>query len=229
MKILAVGAHPDDIEIFMYGLIAACLKRGDNISLVVATDGADGKVLTSNNLKNKRELETISGLSKLVKPNFMGLPDGRLSNTSEAYELIEKYVNGIQPDFIITHDEKDYHPDHRALSRIISDVASFKCPVFYAETLMGLNFDPDYYIDITEYFTEKVEAILAHKTQSPEKFVNVVKLMNSYRAAQCNAPQGSFSECYRVSKTFPFGDVRSLLPSSQKFRPYYVNNKDSLI
>lgn len=226
---LAIGAHPDDIEIFMYGLVAACFKRGDNISLAIATDGAAGTVLTSKNLKNKRERESSLGLSKLANPKFIGLPDGKLSNTSEAFHLIEKYIHSVNPDFIVTHDENDYHPDHRALSRIVSDVASFKCPVFYSETLMGLCFEPNYYIDITEHFTQKVEAILAHKTQMPEKFVKVVKLMNMYRAAQCNAPEGHYSECYRVSKTFPFGDVRSLLPNAQKYRPFYINNEDSLI
>ena len=43
MKILAVGAHPDDIEIFMYGLLSVCKNRGDELVLVVATEGAAGK------------------------------------------------------------------------------------------------------------------------------------------------------------------------------------------
>ena len=229
MKILAIGAHPDDIEIFMYGLISACSARGDKISLAVATDGAEGTVLTKKKLKETRAKETLTALSSLGIPYLMNLPDGKLSNCKEAYEIIEKHISDIKPDLIITHDEKDYHSDHRALSIIVSQVASFKCPVFFSETLMGLNFNPDYYVDITKYFSNKVEAILTHKTQKPEKFVKVVKTMNSYRASQCNAPEGSYSECYRVNRTFPFGDVRSLLPSSPKYRPFYINNEDSLI
>ena len=229
MKLLAIGAHPDDIEIFMYGLVASCLKRGDDIFLAVATDGAAGKVLTTIDLKKKRASETLQGLSKLAKPELLNLPDGQLSYCKDAYSIIESFIFDVNPDFIITHDKKDYHPDHRALSRIVSEIAGFKYPIFYAETLMGLNFKPNYYIDITEYFSAKVDAILAHKTQKPEKFVQVAKIMNGYRAAQCNAPKGFFSECYRVNKTFPFGDIRSLLPTDQKIRPYYNNSQNSLL
>ena len=45
MKILAIGAHPDDIEIFMYGFLSVCLKRGDEIYTMIATDGSAGKIL----------------------------------------------------------------------------------------------------------------------------------------------------------------------------------------
>ena len=229
MKILGIGAHPDDIEIFMYGLLASCLKRGDDIFLGVATDGAAGQVLTNSNLKEKRALETFQGLSNIAKPTLLSLPDGDLSNCKSAYFKIKDYIENVNPDFIITHDEKDYHPDHRALSKIISDIASFKYPVLYAETLMGLSFEPNYYVDITEHFSSKVEAILCHKSQNPEKFVKAVEIMNRYRAAQCNAPDGFFSECYRINKTFPFGDVSAFIPNTQKFRPYYVNSSDSLL
>ena len=79
MKILAVGAHPDDIEIFMYGLLASCLKRGDNVFLGVATDGAAGQVITNSNLKEKRASETVLGLSNIAEPTLLSLPDGELS------------------------------------------------------------------------------------------------------------------------------------------------------
>ena len=53
MKLLAVGAHPDDIEIFMLGLLLACKNRGDDIHTIVATDGSKGNVMTSKDLKIK--------------------------------------------------------------------------------------------------------------------------------------------------------------------------------
>ena len=65
-------------------------------------------------------------MSNIAEPTLLSLPDGELSNSKEAYSKIKDYVKKVNPDFIITHDEKDYHPDHRALSRIISDIASFK-------------------------------------------------------------------------------------------------------
>ena len=61
---------------------------------------------------------------------------------------------------------------------------------------MGINFNPNYYVDITDYYELKKEAILKHKTQKPQRFVDLFKLMNSYRAAQCNAPKGKYAEAY---------------------------------
>ena len=51
MKILAIGAHPDDIEIFMYGLLSIFKSSGNKIFLCVVTDGSEGKVLFNKNLK----------------------------------------------------------------------------------------------------------------------------------------------------------------------------------
>ena len=81
---------------------------------------------------------------------------------------------------------------------------------------------PDYYVDITKYFSSKVLAILEHKSQNPDRFVEVAKLMNSYRSAQCNAPKGSFAEGYKFKKSFPFSDIRNLLPKSPNLRPFYI-------
>ena len=50
MKILAIGAHPDDIEIFMYGMLSVYLNRGDEIYMIVVTDGSAGDVLAKSNL-----------------------------------------------------------------------------------------------------------------------------------------------------------------------------------
>ena len=66
MRILAMGAHPDDLEIFCYGLLAACKDRGDELHLAVATDGAAGAVAGQDNaLAERRAAETKLALSLL--------------------------------------------------------------------------------------------------------------------------------------------------------------------
>ena len=225
MKILAIGAHPDDIEIFMYGFIAACKKRGDEIILGVATDGTSGNININKDLKNIRQEEAILGLTKLAKPYFLGLEDGNLFESINASKIIKSFINDNKPDLVITHAPNDYHPDHRSLSDFIINSIGFKCPVIFAETLMGINFDPEIYIDITDFLEEKKHAILCHKSQSPEMLLEAVKLINRFRSAQCNAPSKNYAEVYKVSKTFPFADIRNLLPKSPKVRNFY--NKDS--
>lgn len=229
MKVMAIGAHPDDIEIFMFGLLFAFKSKGDTLKLIIATDGASGTIKNKLGLKKIRKQETILGLKNLSKPIFLDLPDGKLSQTEVAKSKIDDQIKKFKPDLIITHAPEDYHNDHRSLSSYVNDIAGFQYPVIYCETLLGVNFIPTYYIDITSCFHLKKNAILKHSSQDPHKFLNAVELTNQFRAAQCNHPIGSYAEVYRYDNKFPFADIRSLLPSAPDCRPYYNNNINSLI
>lgn len=233
LNITALGAHPDDLEIFMYGCLAAMKARGDQLTLIVATDGAKGVTLDGDKpgaeLAAKRAIETHQGLAKLGTPQLLGLPDGGLSTAPDAQEKISAAIAASSPDLIITHGLEDYHPDHRALARYVEDAASFRCPILVADTLMGVGFTPEFYVDITPYMDEKTEAIMAHESQSPHRFADSASIMNRYRAAQCNAPHGHYAEAYRLSSRFPFADIRAMVPPAPKYRPFYVPDSDALI
>ena len=229
MKILAIGAHPDDIEIFMYGLLALCKKRGDEIFLAVATNGAAGTIINDKNVIKKRVYESKLALKSLGVPIMIGLEDGRLSEDKNAFKKIQNLISNILPDLIITHAPEDYHPDHRSLSKYISKVGGFKHPIIFADTLMGVNFKPEIYIDITEFYSEKIKSIKCHKSQNPLKFCNGVTLLNRFRSAQCNAPENNYAEAYRYDQKFPFTDLRSYLPNAPKYRPYYNINSDGFL
>ena len=60
------------------------------------------------------------------------------------------------PDLIITHSENDYHADHRSLSLITKGAVSHYIPILYCDTLMGVNFSPNYYVDITDHYELKI-------------------------------------------------------------------------
>ncbi len=229
MKILAIGAHPDDIEIFMFGLLSIYSNRGDKIGLIVATDGAAGNVLSNKSLSKIRKKETINALIDIGEPDLLGFPDGQLLDSKNVRSTLKEKIKKFNPDLIITHAPEDYHPDHRALSKYVIDSASFNFPVIFCETLMGVNFTPNYYIDISKHFELKKNAILQHKSQNSEKFYKAIEINNRFRAAQCNAPDGSYAEVYRFEPTFPFLDIRSLLPKSLPIRSYYKNLSNSLI
>ena len=72
-------------------------------------------------------------------------------------------------------------------------------------------------------------AILKHKSQNPKRFVELAILMNSYRAAQCNAPKGVFAEAYFFERSFPFADIRNILPSSIDLRPFHIKNVNGFL
>ena len=229
MKILAIGAHPDDIEIFMYGVLSIFSKRNDEISMIVATDGGAGSVLTNENLSEIRKKETMEALKTFGIPIFLGYLDGELSTQIDIISTLKKHIDSVNPDLIITHPPEDYHSDHRSLSYYVKESAGFKYPVLFCETLMGVNFNPNIYIDISAYFKDKSKAILKHKSQKPEKFLKAIEINNKFRAAQCNAGGESYAEVFRFEPSFPFVDLRSLLPPTMPIRPYYKNIPSSLI
>ena len=226
MKILAIGAHPDDIEIYMFGFLSICAARGDDIILCIATDGAQGNVGDEKNLVDVRARETLKALSYFdFKPIMLNIPDGNIEFYSNTFTLLKSTIDNYNPDLIVTHSQNDYHADHRALSKFVVNIAGFKCPVLFADNLMGVDFKPLFYIDITKYFLEKKKAILSHKSQRPEKFFKATELLNRFRSAQCNTPDGNYVECYNYFPRFPFSDIRSLLPPEPQQHHYY--SKDS--
>ena len=229
MKILALGAHPDDIEIFMYGLISIYKKEGNQVFTMIATDGSKGGAPGDDLLSKKREKEAIAGLKKISKPTFLKIPDGELGEDPEHKKIIKDNILNIMPDLIITHSKKDYHSDHKSLSFLTRSVVSHYIPILYCDTLMGINFNPNFYIDITDYFLLKEKAILKHVSQKPQRLVDLFKLMNSYRAAQCNAPKGKYAEAYSFESSFPFTDIRYILPSPLKLRPFHIESQHGFL
>ena len=229
MKILAIGAHPDDIEIFMYGLLSIFKKQGNKVYTMIATDGAMGGAFADNELVQNRVREAIAGLKKLSEPIFLNLPDSKLGQEVEHQKIIKENILSIMPDLIITHSQFDYHADHKSLSLLTTNAVSHYVPILYCDTLMGVNFNPNYYFDITDYCKFKKEAVLKHKSQNPQRFVDVFTLMNRYRAAQCNAPKGIYAEAYCFLPSFPFVDIREILPPALKLRPFHIDNQHGFL
>ena len=229
MKVLGIGAHPDDIEIFMYGLLSIFKREGHQVYTMIATNGAKGGIIKGKKLVEQRANEAISGLAKLSSPILLNLPDGELGDEMEHKKIVKENIFKLMRDLIITHSENDYHADHKSLSIITQGVASHYIPILYCDTLMGLNFNPNYYVDITDHYELKKEAILKHKTQDPQRFVSLFELMNSYRAAQCNAPKNKYAEAYNFKPSFPFSDIRDVLPAPLKLRPFHIENQHGFL
>ncbi len=229
MKILAIGAHPDDIEIFMFGILCHFKDRGDNVNLLIATDGSLGGKGGKENLKYKRKKEAVLGLKNIGKPFFLEIPDGMLGAEGDHYLLIKKRIQNVNPDLIITHSLDDYHSDHRNLSKLVQNIASHYVPILYCDTMMGINFIPNYYVDITKYFSEKQKSILCHKSQKPIRFSKLAKLMNRYRSAQCNAPENNYAEAYFFNQSFPFSDIRNILPDSPPLTSFNIETLNGFL
>ena len=89
--------------------------------------------------------------------------------------------------------------------------------------MMGINFNPNFYFDISEFFVEKKKAILNHCSQNPSRFVELAHLMNSYRSAQCNAKTGSYAEAYYFRPSFPFTNINKILPNNIEINKFDID------
>lgn len=226
MKVLALGAHPDDIEIFMFGTMAAYATQGAELIFAIATDGAKGgKGAPGSLVRARREEATAAAALLGVTPHFLDFPDGELVADSALIGALKALIGAVQPNLAITHAPNDYHGDHRALSDGVRIATSFAVPVLHADTLGGTGFSPTHYVDISTHFDLKAKAIRAHQSQDPERFVDAARVQNAFRAGQCNGAAGSFAEAFRFEPVFPFADIRALLPPAPPVRTVMVSTK----
>lgn len=215
MRVTAFGAHPDDIEIFCFGMLAASRAMGHDIGWVIASDGAlggnsGGREPTGLRRIRKREAADAGGLLG-VSPVFLDRPDGGLENDRELAQLVEGCIAELDPDLVVTHAPNDYHADHRALSDAVRCAASYKVPVLYCDTLLGVAFQPTIWVDITAHLDTKLQAIRRHRSQDTEHFAMACETWNRFRAMQCGVDDG-FAEAFRFEPGFPHADIRHLLP-----------------
>lgn len=219
MRILAIGAHPDDLEIFAFGTLTAWRAMGAELTLAIATDGAKGGTQPPEVLRKLRAAETTAALAPLGAPRLMGFPDGGLQAGGALEEAVRDLVAEVQPDLLLTHAPNDYHADHRALSAAASQAAGFAVPVLWMDTLNGTGFAPSHWVEVTPFWAAKEAAIRAHLSQEPERFVLTANRQAAFRAGECNAPVTARAEAFRFEPRFPFADIRGLLPPSPPLRP----------
>jgi LmbE family N-acetylglucosaminyl deacetylase len=125
LKILVIGAHPDDCELKAGGVAAMYRDAGHTVRFVSVTNGEAGhQNRMPDELINVRRAESDAVASLLgIQYDILSNRDGRLQPTLEArFELIA-LIRRFQPDLILTHRPNDYHPDHRATSTLVCDAA----------------------------------------------------------------------------------------------------------
>ena len=184
MNILAVGAHPDDLEIYCYGTLAKLAQEGHKIFMCTVANGNMGhKTIKPKELAEIRRAEALRG-AELIGAQRLELDIGDLKinagDTLQQQKMVE-IVRTAQPDLIITHCPDDYASDHCETSKLVfyasfasscpNYVTETNCfdpvvPIYYMETAGGMGFVPEIYIDISDYLEKKVEAILCHKSQT---------------------------------------------------------------
>ena len=125
LRILAIGAHPDDCEVALGGTAAMWAAAGHAVRFVAATNGETGHhVQAGAQLAQRRVAEAaaaakVLGVESLVLP----VPNGQLEPTLPYRRLFVRTIREFRPDLVITHRPNDYHPDHRYTSQLVQDSA----------------------------------------------------------------------------------------------------------
>ena len=124
-KILVIGAHPDDCDIFAGGCAALWKKRGDEVSFISMTNGNAGHHQSDPEELERRRRREAAGAGEVLGVDYEILDndDGRLLATLENREDLIRRIRKMAPDLVLTHRPNDYHPDHRYTATLVQDAA----------------------------------------------------------------------------------------------------------
>jgi LmbE family N-acetylglucosaminyl deacetylase len=182
MNILAIGAHPDDIELGSGGTLIKAVREGHNVYMYTLTRGGASGDPAQRTEELKRSAKFI-GAKDLKIDDF---EDTKLTSGPELINHIESYINFADPDVIFTHSARDIHHDHRAIATATSEAARFSSNILAYEIPLTKDFDPQVYYDISDVIDEKVELIEIFWSQNAKLYLKAkaIKGLAEYRALQ---------------------------------------------
>lgn len=161
MKVLAVGAHPDDVELGCGATLLRHVARGDDVTILVMTAGQRGRV---EGMSRQGEQESAASLLG-VRLLWGGFEDGSVPDGPEAITVIDDAIATSGADTLYTHATEDTHQDHRATA-IASLAAARRLPtVLQYETPSTQRFEPTVYVDVADSLEDKMAALRSHLSQ----------------------------------------------------------------
>lgn len=161
MRVLAVGAHPDDIELGCGATLAAHRARGDEIGLLIMTTGEQGPQASRSRVHEQEEAAALLG-ARLFWGAF---EDGAVPETRAAVEMIEGVALELGAQTIYTHAPRDTHQDHRATALATAAAARRSQRVLCYESPSSTAFAPTVYVDVAPHLETKFALVRAHLSQ----------------------------------------------------------------
>jgi LmbE family N-acetylglucosaminyl deacetylase len=230
-RVLVVVAHPDDIDFGAAGTIATWTDAGLEVAYCVITDGDAGgfdPAVPRNEIGGIRQAEQRAaakavGVDDVV---FLGYPDGRLEVTLDLRRDISRVIRQKRPQRILLQSpernwERIYasHPDHLAageatMCAVYPDARNPFTHLELAEEgleawtvgetwVMSTGANANRYVDVTDVFDRKVEALLAHESQTGhmDNLENMLRTWLTFNATAAGYPEGRLAEAFRVIDT----------------------------
>ncbi|WP_241975685.1 PIG-L deacetylase family protein [Kocuria rosea] len=197
-RVLAVGAHPDDLELACGATLAKLVDTGHEVRGLVMSNGEEGG---NKNMRpdEARHGATFLGLRRL---DVLTFPDTKLETvTNDMVRAIEAAIREFEPDVIFTHSAHDQHQDHYAVHQATLRAARAHHSILCFESpSVTRDFDPSVFVDIDGYVDVKVEAVLAHRDQAGKPYMTPgrVRGMAAFRGAQAKNTNAEAFEPVRL-------------------------------
>lgn len=206
LRIIAIGAHGDDIELGCGGTLAKAVKQGHEVTMVIVTGTGfkdnNGRVIRTSEIAEQevKDAANVLGASNLHVLNY--------ADTSVPYSVdlindLENIISTTSPDIIFTHFIFDTHQDHiRTAHSTISASRNQNTILLYEPINPSgqgyVPFRPQVYVDISDYIEIKTEALKSHASQYErysKKWINGVKSRAQFRGFEMDV---DYAECFEV-------------------------------
>jgi len=179
MNILAIGAHPDDIEFGCGGTLIKYADKGHNIYLLVLTEGESGAVEGIRRREQEKSARII-GVNKLFWGNYR---DTEIPINQELIQRIENIVKKIKPAFIFVHYFDDTHQDHRHISTCTITATRYTRNVLFFEGPTTQNFSPTVFVNIDGELEKKLKLLKAHSSQVMKTNIEGLSIIDIARSS----------------------------------------------
>jgi|SRR5579864_7867493 len=231
-RILAIGAHPDDVELGCAGTLARFLEAGSEVMLAVACQGDRGAAAgPDEGLAERRREEARQAASILDAPiYFLDFGDAEVYDTPETRQRFLHLLRTTRPELVITHGPTDYHDDHTRVGDLatkctwfaasaghVSDQPPLERPpaLVFMDNLGGIAFEPTHLVDITSSIELKRRMLACHASQLERHDASISALdelaetLSRLRGLQCGV---RYAEAFRAAALWGRRRVEPLFP-----------------
>jgi len=230
LDILAIGVHPDDVELSCSGTLLKHISMGKKCGILDLTCGELGTRGTAEiRLQEAQQAAKIMGIS--VRDNLK-MADGFFENNKEHQLKIIQKIREYQPEIVLCNAISDRHPDHGRAAQLVSEACFYSGlrrietnhpawrPKVVYHYIQDRQLKPDFVVDVTSFVDKKMEAIQAFKSQfynpdskepeSPISTKNFLEVVKGKMAVFGRDAGYDYAEGYTVERTIGISNLFDL-------------------
>ncbi|HZF14013.1 MAG TPA: bacillithiol biosynthesis deacetylase BshB1 [Thermoanaerobaculia bacterium] len=174
LDVLAIGAHPDDVELGCGGTVALLARQGRRVGILHLTRGERGTRGTAD--ERRAEAEQAAAALGAVELAFLDAGDGGLRTGLAEEDALIAVLRAFQPDLVLGPTPSDRHPDHGRAHRLVEDACFYAGlahrgsgaphrPAASFSYMQHDSFEPSFVVDVTADWETKLRALAAYRTQ----------------------------------------------------------------